>query len=448
MSSATVKTPKAVIFLIMAFLCPTEFSLFVADLRIPPHRLALLVLLPIALIRLLTQNTHRVRLFDVLMIVFNVWTVAIFMYHQGSSEGLVYGGSLALDGLGSYLVARVWIRSEAQFHAVLRMLAVVILFAALIALPETLLGQNFTHDFLKTLTGYNHPTAVETRLGFTRAYGTFDHPIHYGTFCASLFALFWYASTSNKERYKRAALLIAATFLGLSSAPILCLGLQIGLLIWERVTRGVMSRTALTLSVLVGLYLGASIVMTRSPINFIATGLTLDPWTGFYRLQIWEHGLANVLDNPWTGIGLSDWERAWWMASSTVDAFWLVIVMREGLPGFLFVVVSIGFMAYGVAKRGLSNPSPMVRNISRGWIMSLIALSLVGCTVHYWNVLYAYFFFFIGLSGWIADPLRVRARVRKTSPHPRTPQRARQPAAPRPHPLPAGGHGPLPAPAF
>ena len=36
--------------------------------------------------------------------------------------------------------------------------------------------------------------------------------------------------------------------------------------------------------------------------------------------------------------------------------------------------------------------------------MSLIALSLVGCTVHFWNVLYAFFFFFIGMSGWIADP--------------------------------------------
>ena len=97
--------------------------------------------------------------------------------------------------------------------------------AALIALPETLLGQTFTHDVLKSLTGYVHPTAVETRLDLTRAYGTFDHPIHYGTFCAAFLALFWYAA-KTPMRASAAPFCCAATFLGLSSAPILCLGLQ------------------------------------------------------------------------------------------------------------------------------------------------------------------------------------------------------------------------------
>ena len=46
--------------------------------------------------------------------------------------------------------------------------------------------------------------------------------------------------------------------------------------------------------------------------------------------------------------------------------------------------------------------------------MSLVALSLVGTTVHFWNVLYTFFFFFLGISGWIADPARakVKAKVR------------------------------------
>lgn len=447
--AANVKTPKVVIFLIIAFLCPTEFSLFIADLRIPPHRLALLVLLPIAFARLLLDRNHRIRLFDVLMIAFQVWTVLIFMYHQGASGGLVYGGSLALDGLGAYLVARVWVRDEATFLAVLRALAVAVLAAALIALPETLLGQNFTHDILGAITGYHHPTAIETRLGLTRAYGTFDHPIHYGTFCASLLALFWYASIDQSQRYRRTALLVGATLLGLSSAPILCLALQAGLLVWERATRRIPSRTTLTLTVLVGLYIGADLVMSRSPINFIATGLTLDSWTGYYRLQIWEHGLNNVYNNFWSGIGLNDWTRAWWMASSTIDAFWLVIAMREGVPGLLLIVSSIALITRGIVKFGLRHPSASVRNMSRGWIMSLIALSLVGCTVHYWNVLYAYFFFFIGLAGWIADPVRATAGVRKKKAQ-RASRQGRVPAYP-PRPelaAPVGGYGPQPQPAW
>jgi hypothetical protein len=428
MALGKIKTPKPVIFLIIAFLCPTEFSLYLDGLRIPPHRLALLVLLPIALMRLVMQKRLKIRSFDLAFIIFNAWTVGIFMHHQGQYDGMVYGGSLALDGLGAYLVARTWVRDVDVFHAVLRTMGYAIAAAAMIALPETLLAQTFTHDALRAITGYAHPTAVETRLGLTRAYGTFDHPIHYGTFCAALLAQFWYAASTTMQRRKRAALLVGATLLGLSSAPILCLLLQSAMLIWEYQTRGTANRTALTLTVLVGLYIGASFVMTRSPINFIATGMTLDSWTGYYRLQIWEHGLDNVYANPWTGIGLGDWVRPWWMVSSTVDAFWLVIAMREGIPGIASLLIGVILTMRAVVKRGLRNPEVKTKRLARGWIMSLIALSLVGCTVHFWNVLYAFFFFFIGLSGWIADPARRRAPA-KASPKRYVPTKSPAPIA-------------------
>lgn len=441
------RTPNPVIALIVAFLCPTELSLYIAGLRIPPHRAALLVLLPIALWRLVTQKNLRLRPFDILFLLFNFWTFGIFIYHHGPQEGLVNGGSLALDCLGSYLVARTWVRDTDLFRATLHTLGLAIAAAALIALPETLFGQIYTHDILKNLTGYVHPTAVETRVGLTRAYGTFDHPIHYGAFCAALLAMFWYAGTTPGDRRKRALMLIGATALGLSSAPMLCLGLQIAMLIWERYTRGIAYRTSISLAILAGLYIGASLVMTRSPINFIATGMTLDPWTGFYRIQIWENGMDNVTANPWTGIGMNDWVRPRWMFSSTIDAFWLVVAMREGGPGIALLVSAIVFIARAVVKRGLRHSDLTVRRLARGWIMSLIALCLIGITVHFWNVLYAYFFFFIGLGGWLADPKRVRATA-KSPASKRRPATARAVAYPRPaDPYPAGGYGPWPQPA-
>ena len=446
MANGKIKTPKPVILLIIAFLCPTEFSLFLDGLRLPPHRVALLLLLPFALWKLATTRGLKVRAFDIAFVLFNMWTIGIFMYHQGQQEGLVYGGSLALDGLGAYLVARAWVRDASLFHATLRTMGFAIATAALIALPETLLGQNFTHDILRSLTGFVHPTAVETRLHLTRAYGTFDHPIHYGTFCAALLAMFWFAAKNNQDRRKHAALLAGATFLGLSSAPILCLLLQTAMLIWERLTRGTANRTSITLAVMAGLYAGASCVMSRSPINFIATGMTLDSWTGYYRLQIWENGLDNVYANPWTGIGLGDWTRPWWMVSSTVDAFWLVVTMREGLPAIFLLVTAIVLITRAVVKRGLRNSDIAVRRLSRGWIMSLIALSLVGTTVHFWNVLYAFFFFFFGLAGWIADPQRRKApaKVDKTTRSPATAQIYMPPAG-QPRPLPAFGPSSFPA---
>jgi hypothetical protein len=305
------RTPKPVIFLILAFLCPTEFSIFAGGLRIPPHRLALILLLPVALSRLAMQKGLKIRAFDVAFLLFNVWTIAIFTYHHGSPDGLATGGSLALDGLGAYLVARVWIRDAAVFQNSLRMIGYVIVLAALIALPETLFGQIYTHDFLKMVTGYAHPISIETRLGLTRAYGTFDHPIHYGAFCASLVAMFWYVEKSTTARFRRTAILSGATVLGLSSAPILCLLLQFAMLIWERVTRGLANRTIITIACIIGFYIGASFVMTRSPINLLVTGLTLDPGTGFYRFEIWNNGIDNISTHRWAGIGAgrNGWSR-------------------------------------------------------------------------------------------------------------------------------------------
>lgn len=61
----------------------------------------------------------------------------------------------------------------------------------------------------------------------------------------------------------------------------LCLSLQGGMLVWDRVTRPIKSRMALTLAGLAGVYIGMSLLSNRTPIAFIATGMTLDPWTGF-----------------------------------------------------------------------------------------------------------------------------------------------------------------------
>ncbi len=435
MKRAVQRAPAPIIFVILSFLCPTELSLYVEGLRLPPHRISLILLFPFALWRLFAGPGLKVRAFDWLFIMFAVWQVWVFYQHTGGKEGIVYGGSLALESFGGYLVARAYIRDIESFRASLKLIAAAIIAAALVALPETLLGQIFTHDLLRSLTGYVHPTAVETRLGLSRAYGLFDHPIHYGTFCAGLLALFWYAERRANDRRKRAVLLTGATFLGISSAPLLCLGLQGGMLVWERVTRGVASRLSITLAILTGLYIGADMVSTRSPIAFIATGMTIDSWTGFYRLQIWEHGLNNVWANPWLGIGLADWERPWWMISSTVDAFWLVVTMRMGIPAFVLLALAVLLLARAVTRRGIKSRIRDVHLLGMGWMMSLIALCLIGCTVHYWNVLHAYFFFFLGLGGWLADPLKQKLAVRAL-PRAAAPGRtaALRPAVPVPHP--------------
>ncbi|HUS96588.1 MAG TPA: hypothetical protein VMX97_07615, partial [Hyphomicrobiaceae bacterium] len=411
------ETPFPVILIILSFLCPTELSLYIANLRLPPHRVVLLLLVPFAVIRIISRPGIRVRAFDIVFLLYNIWTVGVFMHHEGAGQtansgGTVFGGSLALESFGAYAVARAWVHNAAAFRASLMFLVSAVSVVIMIALPETLLGRHFAHDLLQEMTGYAHPRQLETRLNLTRAYATFDHPIHLGTFCATIFAMVWFISTKRMQRLRRALLIGAATLTALSSAPILCLFSQVALLVWERFTRGLRNRAAITALLIACVFIAASIFSKRSPFAWIATGLTIDSWTGYYRLLIWQHGMENVFAHPLVGLGLGDWTRPWWMASDSVDAFWLVVAMRMGIPAFLLLAAAIILLVYATARHGIRHPDPMVRNMTKAWAISLTALILVGCTVHFWNVLHAYFFFFLGLAGWIADPAAKRSNRR------------------------------------
>jgi hypothetical protein len=413
MKTAIKSAPYPLIFLIISFLCPVELAIYIGEIRLPPHRVALVILVPWALWRIATRADIRIRSFDTFFILFGLWTMWAYRQHDPVG-GFVYGGSIALECVGAYLVPRAWIRDTASLRATLKVMLLAILTAGLLALPETLFGKIFTHDLMAQLTGYTHPTGVEQRAGgLTRAYSVFDHPIHYGTFCAGLFAMFWYAEKRTVKRGVRSVMISGATLLGVSSAPLLCIFLQLSMLSWEYLSRGLKQRMPFTMAILAGLYVGMSLVSNRSPMNHIATGMTFDSWTGFYRLQIWEHGLNNVWANPMIGIGLNEWERPSWMISPTVDAFWLVIAMRTGIPAILLVSIAILILGRRVVVRSITSRDLEIRRLATGWMMSLIALCLIAATVHFWNVLSSFFFFFLGLGGWAADPKRQKAKVLK-----------------------------------
>lgn len=404
--------PLPVIALILSFLCPTELSLFVGGLRLPPHRIVLLIVVPIAIWKLMAGNGNcRFKAFDIFFLAFGAWVLLAFSLHPGETGGIETGGSEALDSVGGYLIARAYIRTLSQFVAVLKMLSVAVIVSGLIALPEMITGRYYVHEMMQAITGQTLTMRGGERFGLTRAYATFDHPIHLGTFCSAMFALFWYAAGSWTARLTRGGLIALATFTAVSSAPILGLILQVGMIFWDIVTRMFRGRVMISLSVIVIALSVISFMSSRSVFALIAAYLTFNPWTGYYRLLIWEYGSANIAAHPWIGIGLGDWARPVWMVSDSVDAYWLLIGMRTGLPTIIFLLLAIACLVYSAAKVARRHPDWLVRRYAKAWFISLIAFMLVGCTVHFWNVLACYFFFFLGLAGWIADPVRVRQQV-------------------------------------
>ncbi|MBS0240683.1 MAG: hypothetical protein JSS20_00810, partial [Proteobacteria bacterium] len=264
-------TPWPVLLLIASFLCPTELSIYIGGARLPPHRALLLLLIPAALFALIGRGAFRPKLFDAAFLGFGAWTVFIYLYHHGAADGLQTGAALAIDSFGSFIVARAFVRDEKALVGTAGLLLLGVIFAGSLALPETLGGQIYTHDLMRQLTGYVHPTDVEKRMGLTRAFGPFDHPIHLGTFCASSLALAYYSARSLNGAALRIAIIAACTLTALSSAPMLCFFVQIGLIAYERMTRGISGRTAMAFGGIAVIFLGISAVATRSPFTLIAT---------------------------------------------------------------------------------------------------------------------------------------------------------------------------------
>ena len=336
--------------------------------------------------------------------------------HGGDAGGIETGGSQAVDCVGGYLVARAYIRTIVQFTAALKLLAATVIVSGLIVLPEVFTGRYFAHELMRAITGIHVPTDMGQRFGLTRAYGTFDHPIHLGTFSCSLFAMFWYGARTWTGRLVRGGFVALATFTAISSAPILGLLLQCALIVWDVATRAIKGRVLITIAAIVIGLLAISAISSRSVFSLIATYLTLNPWTGYYRLLIWENGIANVMAHPWIGIGLADWLRPIWMVSSSIDAFWLVTAMRNGLPAIVLLITAIALLGYSAARVSSRHPDPLLRRYAKAWFISLTAMVLVGCTVHFWNVLACFFFFFLRLAGWIADPAPMARLIASPAP--------------------------------
>ncbi|MFV0296715.1 MAG: hypothetical protein ACK5JT_11430, partial [Hyphomicrobiaceae bacterium] len=241
-----------VVLLVLSFLCPTEFSVYAGSIRLPPHRALLIVLLPIALFRALNSGDNRLKLFDITIFLFAVWVFLAHVYNHGLSDGIQPGGSQALDAFASSLVARVYIRTPEDFRSVARLLFYLVAIIAVMALPEALTGHFYIHEFLGKVTGYIHPTGVETRMHLTRAFATFDHPIHLGTFCAAGLAICVYSERNKLIQASRIAMLSFGAFLGLSSAPMLAIAVQFALMATEKLTRGLKGRIQLGFAVITG----------------------------------------------------------------------------------------------------------------------------------------------------------------------------------------------------
>jgi hypothetical protein len=300
---------------------------------------------------------------------------------------------------GGYLIGRVLVRNSRDFELLFRYVFWALVALSPFVLVELLTDRNLLQELSRqVLPTYEKAESSYGRLGLYRVMAGFEHPILYGLFCASVFGPI--LAVMGRTSWAWGALtvfLVYMTFASLSSAPLLALAIQIGLMTWAWITGG---RWWLLFGLVVTAYVTVDLLSNRTPITILINYITFDPGTAWTRVLQWEYGSAEVWRHPIFGIGLGDWVRPEWLTSS-VDNFWLVIGMRHGVVGILLVIIALGSSMWSVMQvRGLEDHTA---NLRRNYILALIATYAALSTVHIWGDSSSFIMLLIGAGAWFTD---------------------------------------------
>lgn len=430
LASAAATAPVLLVLFVLSLVPPSYF--FLGELRLSPTRVLLLAVFVPLLIRLLMGAAGRFRVTDTLLMLFMVWMVVTLLYHHGI-ERFPYAMISVVELFGGYLVGRVLVRNATDFALLFRCIFWVLVALSPVVLVELLTDRNLLQELSRSVM----PTYVKAessygRIGLYRVMAGFEHPILYGLFCAAVFGPV--LAVFGRRGLGRIALVMFLgfmTFASLSSAPLLALAIQLGLMAWAWVTGG---RWWLLVALAAIAYVTVDLLSNRTPVTILINYITFDPGTAWTRILIWDYGSAEMWRNPVLGIGMNDWARPEWLTSS-VDNFWLVVGMRHGVVGVLLVMGALGSSLWAILRvRGLDGQPADLR---RNYVLALIATFTALCTVHVWGNSSSLIMLLIGAGVWFTDPIpgsstRVspqEVRPDETGPYSRFPRKVRQRSA-------------------
>ena len=377
------------VLVIYATLVPREIAIHAGENYIYMDRLALLITLPWVLGNFL-RGGFKMVLPDWLVLFTAIWMVIAIGEDHGFDRAMITGTALSFDTVAGYFVARVAFRSLDDIRRVLIMCAPAFFFAALTLPIESLGHRLLIRPFFAQIFGQVHLSGgseklidvvrTETRFGLVRAYGPWEHPILAGLHLATLPGVYW------KSGIRGAPFLMALTaaffaIFTFSSAAVIGLGLVLGALVYDAMTRQIegLSWPLLLFMIAVSLML-TSVVTNSGVISLLIRFATLDPTTGYFRLAIWQYASNSVWLHPLFGIGFDNYRRPDWMLTASIDAHWLLLAVRYGLPASIAM-----FTASIVAIAGLVRAERLANRrdsgFYRGILISFGTLVLMAFTV-------------------------------------------------------------------
>eukprot|EP00439_Symbiodinium_sp_Y106_P088274 s1_g810.t1 len=400
--------------LIGSLVWPVSVAFQIGTLNMQIYKFALVFLVPLILMEML-RNPVRLRAPDYLILLFGAMQALITVYHHGLTETFfVYSYVLPISSVGwenigitgleylvPYFTARVFVRSREDLAAVIKVLMWLAIGISVFAWIEAITAFSLFRGESIASQGQ--------RLGLYRAAGPFPGPIQWGFFASSLVA-FMVSQAMGPGRFKfghlvATILVLGAVFTSLSSAAYMAVAIQIGLTAYLLMSIRLDRRWLLFAVGAMLLYVFIDLLSNRTPVHVFFSYATLNPWTGYYRLLVWDFGWQNFLTSPLVGIGFNDWFRAHWMTAS-IDAYWLVLLMRYGILGTLPLVLAT-LAALRIVGRSIERePTEFPIGIAIAWSFSVISAIVVGFTVHYFGHALLVMMFLFGLWGSVQYPLQ------------------------------------------
>lgn len=395
------KVAAPVVIYLLAVMLPIGFQL--GPVYMTGVRLVLIFMILPLTVQLAIGRYGRILLTDVLFFLHVLW-IGVALAVNNPDQVVANAGSTGIEFIGGYMLGRAYIRTPADFIALIRLLTTIALCLLPFAIYEALSGRALILQIINSLPGINSLKDVEIgkRMGLYRVQTVFAHPIHSGLFCTIALSL---AFIGLKDIYSPARRIIGALgvgligFLALSSGALLAILLQIMLISWAFIFTKQPKRWLILLGVFICAYIGISLLSNRPPLRVFMSYATFSPHTAYMRSIIFNWGMINVWANPIFGLGLNDWVRASYMAE-TVDNFWLLTAMRYGIPGFLTLAIGYGVALGRIGWRQFDGDQ-ILWQLRRAWMFSFAGLTFTLCTVHIWHTVFSFVFFMFGAGMWM-----------------------------------------------
>jgi hypothetical protein len=379
----------------MALMLPIEPRL--GPIRMTPYNALQIVLFIPLLLRFRNDPSNRIVPLDLFMVLHVLMMAVAIYYHHGLERG-VYIVNQTVTVFGGYLIGRVMIRSAADYRRFFACFFWSLLIFLPFAIYELLTKTMLVSDLLGRITQVHPRAGQPPRLGLFRVQGFTEHSILFGLYCSIGVANFFYIWRDEPvKRLTRTGLAGLMTFMSLSSAPVIALGIQLLLIAWDRTLQIFAYRWYVLVISSAFILAVFQLGYENGIIGLVIDNLLFDAKTGWGRTEVFEYGAAEVLRHPMLGIGLNDWVRPWWRKPS-VDNYYLATAMRFGLPALL--AFCLGLAVHGQRIMRQRRLSDIAASYRRGYLLAWVGLIFVLATVNVWGAVSVMVMVYLGAGAW------------------------------------------------